>query len=70
MHALPAVLPLRIGEETVHDFGIQIALTAEIRIETAVRKSRARHDLSDGHALKTMAVEKLSCAVDDSLFRL
>ena len=65
MHAFPAVLPLRVGEEAIQYLGVEIALAFEIRIEAAVRESRACHDLCDRNGFKAVAIEQPSCAVDD-----
>jgi hypothetical protein len=45
MHALPATLPIRVGEETSQNLGIEIALAIEIAIESAVRETGGCHDL-------------------------
>src|ERR1700733_12053171 len=67
MHAFPTVLPLRIGEKAIQNFGIQIALTLEIGVKAAVRQPDTGHDLSDGHIFESIAIEQTTCAGDDSL---
>lgn len=48
-----------------HHFRIQIRLAFEIGVKAAVSQFCPRHDLSDGCAFESMAIEQPSCAVDD-----
>src|SRR5690242_10955665 len=65
MHSFPAAFPFRIGEEAPQHLGIQIALTLEVTIESAVRQAGAGHDLLQRNALKAIPVKQLACTVDD-----
>src|SRR5215475_13426866 len=70
MDALPAVLPFRVGEETVEHFGVEIAFGVEITVEPAVGELRAGHDLADGDAFKAVPVEQAARAVNDAFSHL
>src|SRR5437868_15387800 len=65
VHALPAVLPFRIGEEASQHFGVEVALAFEIAVETAVGETCAGHDLLNRNILEAVAIEKLSRALND-----
>ena len=67
-HTFPTTFPVGVGEEAGEDFGIEIALAMEIAVEAAVGEASAGHDLLDGDAFKTVAVEELAGAVNDGLF--
>jgi hypothetical protein len=57
MHPFPATLPVRVGEEASQDFGVEIAFTSEITIESAMREVGALHNLANGNIVEAMAVE-------------
>jgi len=63
-HAFPATLPVWVGEEASENFGVEIALAAEIAVEAAVGEAGAGHDLLDGDAFKTVAIEEPARAVN------
>jgi hypothetical protein len=65
VHALPAALPFRVGEEASQHFGVQITLAFEIAVETAVGQTGAGHDLLNRNILEAMAIEKLPRALND-----
>jgi hypothetical protein len=67
VHPLPAALPFRVGEEASQHFGVQIAFAFEIAVETAVGETRAGHDLLNRNILETVAIEKLSRALNNVL---
>src|SRR3989442_1028098 len=50
-HPPPPPFPMRINEETVKDFGVEIALAIEIAVKAPGVEARARHDLLDGDTL-------------------
>src|SRR6266851_2249423 len=66
MHAFPAAFPFRVSEETPEHGGVQIALTFEIAIESAVGEARAGHDLVNGDTLEAVAIEEPAGALDDA----
>src|SRR5712672_37492 len=65
VHALPAVLPFRVGEEASQHFGVEVTFAFEIAVETAVGETGAGHDLLNRNILETVAIEKLSRALND-----
>src|SRR5690242_9967754 len=67
VHALPGVVPFRVGEKARQRLGVQVTLAVEITVEAAAREAGVGHDLIDGYAFKAMAIEKPARAVNDLL---
>src|SRR5690242_3275597 len=67
VHSLPAVLPLRVSKEAIHDFRIKITLALEIFVKAAMRQLCTRHDLGDRDVFESVAVEQSAGTVNDLL---
>jgi hypothetical protein len=57
MNAFPAVFPLWISKEAPKHLGIQVALTIEVAIESAMRETCACHDCGKRGIFKAIPVE-------------
>src|SRR5258708_6227015 len=71
MHAFPAPLPFRIGEEASQNFRVEVALAFKIAIESAVREAGPGHNLLKRDVFESISIEKPPRALNDvfSYFR-
>src|SRR5580693_7954024 len=65
MHTLPAVFPVRIGEEALQHFGVKLALAFKIAVETAAGQASIGHNSIHGDIVESELVEELARASHD-----